>query len=72
MNSTGSQTAPPPAAKAPSFKSRYKLHGIIASVVVMWLDYALIHHGLVANDLGIVSAGMIIMLAAAAVAYYFG
>jgi hypothetical protein len=38
----------------------------------MWLDYALIHHGLVANDLGIVSVGMIIMLAAAAVAYYFG
>jgi hypothetical protein len=72
MNNTGSQTASPQAAKAQSFKSRYKLHGIITTVVVMWLDYALIHHGLVANDLGIVSAGMIIMLAAAAGAYYFG
>ena len=72
MNHTGSQPASPHAAKAPSFKSRYKLHGIITAVVVMWLDYALIHHGLVANDLAIVNAGMIIMLAAAAVAYYFG
>jgi hypothetical protein len=72
MNTTGPQTASPQAAKAQSFKSRYKLHGIITSVVVMWLDYALIHRGLVADDLGIVSAGMIIMLAAAAVAYYFG
>jgi hypothetical protein len=72
LNNTGSQTASPQAAKAQSFKSRYKLHGIITTVVVMWLDYALIHHGLVANDLGIVSAGMIIMLAAAAGAYYFG
>lgn len=71
MNDTGSPTAPPPD-RAQSFKSRYKLHGIIASVVVMWLDYALIYHGLVANDLGIVSAGMVIMLAASAVAYYFG
>jgi hypothetical protein len=72
MDNTGSQTASPQAANAPSFKSRYKLHGVITSVVVMWLDYALIHHGLVANDLGIVSAGMVIMVAAAAVAYYFG
>ncbi len=72
MSNTGSRTASPHAATAQSFKSRYKLHGIIASVVVMWLDYALIHHGLVASDLGIVSAGMIIMLAATAVAYYFG
>jgi hypothetical protein len=31
----------------------------------MWFDYELIHHGLVANDLGIVSAGMIIMLRSA-------
>jgi hypothetical protein len=72
MSNTGSQTASPQAAKTQSFKSRYKLHGIITAVVVMWLDYALIHHGLVANDPGIVSAGMVIMLAAAAAAYYFG
>jgi hypothetical protein len=72
MNSTGSQAASPHDAKAQPFKSRYKLHGMVTSVVVMWLDYALIYHGLIANDLGIVSAGMIVMLAAAAVAYYFG
>ena len=72
MSNTGSPTAPPPAAKSPSFKSRYKLHGIITSVVVMWLDFALIYSGLVADDLGMVSTGMAIMLAAAAVAYYFG
>jgi len=72
MNDTGSQTAAPQAAKAQSFKSRYKLHGVITAVVVMWLDFVLIYRGLVADDLGIVSAGMIIMLGATAVAYYFG
>jgi hypothetical protein len=72
MTDTGSQNAAPQAAKAPSFKTRYKLHGVITAVVVMWLDFALIYHGLVGNDLGIVSAGMIIMLGATAVAYYFG
>jgi hypothetical protein len=55
-----------------SFKSRYKLPGVITAVAVMWLDFALIYRGLVADDLGIVSAGMIIMLGATAVAYYFG
>jgi hypothetical protein len=72
MNNTGSQTASPQPTKAQTFKSRYKLHGVITTVVVMWLDYALIYHGLVANDLGIVTAGMLIMLGATAVAYYFG
>jgi hypothetical protein len=72
MSNTRPPTASPPAVKAQSFKSRYKLHGIITSVVVMWLDYALIHHGLLVDDPGIVGAGMIVMLAAAAVAYYFG
>lgn len=72
MTNPGSKAASPQPAKAQSFKSRYRLHGIITSVVVMWLDYVLIHQGLVANDSGMVSAGMVIMLAAAAVAYYFG
>jgi hypothetical protein len=45
---------------------------MIAAVVLMWLDYALIHHGLTADVPGAVSGGMAIMLAAAVVAYYFG
>jgi hypothetical protein len=45
---------------------------MIAAVVVMWLDFAYVHHGLVTNDPGTVSAGMVIMLGAAAAAYYFG
>jgi hypothetical protein len=58
--------------KTPSFKSRYKLQGMIAAVVMMWLDFAFIYHGLISNDPSIVSAGMIAMFAAAATAYYFG
>jgi hypothetical protein len=38
----------------------------------MWLDFAYIYHGLVANDPAAVSAGMAVMFAAAAAAYYFG
>jgi hypothetical protein len=56
----------------PPFRSRYKLHGMIAAVAIMWLDFAYIYHGLIASDPGIVSAGMAVMVAAAAIAYYFG
>jgi hypothetical protein len=45
---------------------------MIAAVVMMWLDFAFIYQGLISNDPGIVSAGMIVMFAAAATAYYFG
>jgi hypothetical protein len=70
-----SRTNPRPASqavKARSFKQKFKLHGMIAAVVVMWLDYVLIHYGLSANVPGAVSGGMVIMLAAAVIAYYFG
>jgi hypothetical protein len=58
--------------KAGSFKQKFKLHGMIIAVVVMWLDSALIHHGLTADVPAAVSGGMVIMLAAAVIAYYFG
>jgi hypothetical protein len=45
---------------------------MIAAVVLMWLDFAYIHYGLVTGDPGTVSAGMVVMLAASATAYYFG
>lgn len=45
---------------------------MITAVGLMWLDYAIIYHGLVANDPVAVSAGMILMLAAVAVAFFFG
>jgi hypothetical protein len=70
-----SQANPPSASqtvKPASFKQIFKLHGMILAVVLMWLDYALIHHGLIANVPGAVSGGMVVMLAAAAIAYYFG
>jgi hypothetical protein len=54
------------------FKSRYKLQGMIAAVVMMWLDFAYIHHGLVTGDPVTVSTGMVLMFVAVATAYYFG
>jgi hypothetical protein len=61
---------PPP--EQPTFKSRYKLHGMIAAVVMMWLDFAYVYHGLISHDPAALSAGMIAMFAAAGTAYYFG
>lgn len=72
MSPRDSQTASPQAAKPQAFKSQYKLQGIVASVTLMWLDFAIIHHGLVANDPAVVGAGMIIMVGAVAIGYFFG
>lgn len=72
MSQADARATSPQPVKSPSFKSRYKLQGMSAAVVMMWLDFAYIYHGLIINDLGTVSAGMIVMLAAAATAYYFG
>jgi hypothetical protein len=72
MSQADAQAPPPGAGKPQSFKSRYKLQGMIAAVILMWLDFAYIHHGLVTGDPGTVSAGMVAMFAAAATAYYFG
>jgi hypothetical protein len=72
MSQTDARTPPPEPLKSPSFKSRYKLQGMIGAVVMMWLDFAYIYHGLITDDLGAVSAGMLVMFAAAATAYYFG
>jgi hypothetical protein len=58
--------------KPQPFRSRYKLQGTIGAIVLMWLDFAYIYQGLLNGDLAAVSAGMVVMLAAAAVAYYFG
>jgi len=58
--------------KAQPFKQKFKLHGMIATVVVMWLAYVLIHHGLIADVPQAVNWGMVVMIAAAAAAYYFG
>lgn len=72
MSEAEAQARSPEPLKPPSFRSRYKLQGMIAAVVVMWLDFAYIYHGLIAGDPGTVGAGMAVMLAAAAMAYYFG
>jgi hypothetical protein len=72
MSQSDAQTPQPQPVRPQSFKSRYKLQGMIAAVVAMWLDFAYIYHGLVTNDLGAVSTGMVLMFGAAATAYYFG
>lgn len=72
MTQADAQKPAPEPVKTPSFKSRYKLHGMIAAVVLMWLDFAYIYQALIANDAGAVTVGMIVMFAAAATAYYFG
>jgi hypothetical protein len=72
MSQTDAQAPSPDAARPPSFKSRYKMQGVIAAVVMMWLDFAYIYNGLITNDASTVSVGMIVMFFAAATAYYFG
>lgn len=72
MSQASPQASAPQVSKAAAFKKQYKLTGMVISVVVMWLDYFLIHQGLIANDMGIVSGGMFVMFVGAAVAYYFG
>lgn len=72
MSQADSQTPPAKPVKPPSLKSRYKLPGMIGAMAVMWLDFAYIYHGLVTDDVGAVSAGMVVMLAGAAMAYHFG
>jgi hypothetical protein len=72
MSQANAQAPPPGPGKPQSFKSRYKLQGMIAAVILMWLDFAYLYHGLVTGDAGTVSAGMVVMFAAAATAYYFG
>jgi len=72
MSQGESKTTSPQAAKTQSFKSQYKLHGIITSVALIWLDFALIYHGLAADDLAAVGGGMVIMIVAVGVGYFFG
>ena len=72
MSQTDARASSPQPAGSQPFKSRYKLRGMIGAVVLMWLDFAYIYHGLVTDDLGTMSAGMAVMLAAAGAAYYFG
>lgn len=71
MTQANPQAVPQQVSKAAAFKKKYKLEGMIASVIVMWLDYFFIHQGLIANDLGIVTSGMAIMFVGGAIAYYF-
>jgi hypothetical protein len=72
VSQADAQAPSPEPVKPQSFKSRYKLQGMMAAVVLMWLDFAYIYHGLVTSDPGTLSAGMVVMFGAAATAYYFG
>ena len=72
MSQADARAPSPEPVSSPSFKSRYKLQGMIGAVVLMWLDFAYIYHGLITTDPGAVSAGMVVMLGAAGAAYYFG
>jgi hypothetical protein len=72
MSQADAQNPSPEPIRPQPFARRYKLQGMIAAVVLMWLDFAYIYHGLITDDAGAVSAGMAVMAAAAAIAYYFG
>jgi len=72
MSQSQPQTSTPQAPQIQSFKKKYKLQGMIASVIVMWLDYALIYFGLINGEAALMSVGMVIMLVGAGLAYYFG
>jgi hypothetical protein len=72
MSQADAQTPSPEPIRPQPFRRRYKLHGMIAAVVLMWLDFAYIYHGLITEDAVAVNAGLAVMGAAAAIAYYFG
>lgn len=56
---------------ADSFKKKYKLQGMVTSVILMWLDFVLIYQGLINGSSAVMATGMVVMLGATAVAYYF-
>ena len=72
MSQADARTPSPEPVPPPSFKRRYKLQGMMAAVVLMWLDFAYLHQALIAGEAGALSAGMAVMAGAAAIAYYFG
>lgn len=72
MNRADAPTRSSGPVRPPSFKTRYKLQGMIAAVALMWLDFAYLHHGLMTGDAGALGAGLAIMAGAASTAYYFG
>jgi hypothetical protein len=72
MSQADTQAPSPEPGRPQPFRRRYKLQGMIAAVVVMWLDFAYIYHGLITEDAVAVSIGLAVMGAAAAIAYYFG
>jgi len=63
---------PPPAARTQAFRKKYKAQGVIAAVLLMWLDFGLIYHGLSTSDPVAMGAGMVVMIAAVAIGFVFG
>lgn len=57
---------------AESFKKKYKLQGLVTSVILMWLDFIVIYLGLINGNSALMAGGMVVMLGATAIAYYFG
>ncbi|WP_227765406.1 hypothetical protein [Zhaonella formicivorans] len=57
---------------AESFKKKYKLQGLVTSVILMWLDFIVIYLGLINGNSALMAGGMAVMLGATAIAYYFG
>jgi len=55
-----------------AFRKKYKTQGVIAAIALMWLDFGLIYHGLSTSDPVATAAGMIVMIAAVAVGFFFG
>ncbi|WP_227765396.1 hypothetical protein [Zhaonella formicivorans] len=71
MSQTHAQTGTSQVQKSEPFKKKYKLQGMVASVIIMWLDFIVIYLGLTNGNSSLMSFGMFIMFVAAAIAYYF-
>lgn len=71
MSQTQVQTGTSQVKQAEPFKKKYKLQGMVASVIVMWLDFIIIYVGLNNANSVLMSLGMVFMLFAAAIVYYF-
>ena len=70
MSQTQTQTSTPQIQTVP-FKKKYKTKGMVTSVIIMWLDFIVIYLGLNSGNSALVAGGMVVMFAAAAIAYYF-
>ncbi len=70
MSQTQLQTNAPQTQTVP-FKKKYKIQGMVTSVIIMWLDFIVLYIGLNSGNSTLMAGGLGIMFVAAAIVYYF-